>query len=201
LCKSGNDGQSKCFSCCKIINEKGNRYYRLIVTGFSHSGSGGPAYWKCLCDCGKEAIINGHNLRAKITRSCGCFREDISRELGKARTGSNNYMWNPNLNREYRQKKKTNIYNLFSFPVFERDNFICQISGIRGGGHLEAHHLDDQSTNPEKTFDISNGITITQDRHREFHSWLGGTRVPCTKQDMIDFCELFYPDAPFLKSL
>ena len=32
------------------------------------------SYWKCLCECGKEAIITGKNLTSGKTTSCGCKR-------------------------------------------------------------------------------------------------------------------------------
>jgi hypothetical protein len=31
-----------------------------------------PIYWKCRCECGNERIIPAHNLRCKLTSSCGC---------------------------------------------------------------------------------------------------------------------------------
>ena len=33
------------------------------------------AYWLCLCDCGKEAVVSGKSLRTNRTSSCGCFRD------------------------------------------------------------------------------------------------------------------------------
>lgn len=36
-------------------------------------------YYRCKCDCGKEAIVRGQNLRDEMTKSCGC----LARENGK----------------------------------------------------------------------------------------------------------------------
>lgn len=36
-------------------------------------------YYRCRCDCGKEAIVRGQNLRDEITKSCGC----LAKESGK----------------------------------------------------------------------------------------------------------------------
>ena len=32
------------------------------------------AQWLCLCECGKETVVNGSSLRRGFTRSCGCGR-------------------------------------------------------------------------------------------------------------------------------
>lgn len=34
----------------------------------------GEALWKCRCDCGKEIVTSGRNLRRGKVRSCGCSR-------------------------------------------------------------------------------------------------------------------------------
>lgn len=36
--------------------------------------------WKCLCDCGKEHIVEARYLNQKVTVSCGCYRREASRE-------------------------------------------------------------------------------------------------------------------------
>lgn len=43
-------------------------------------------YWNCVCDCGKETIVAGMNLRNDHTKSCGCFHLDAVRTHGLART-------------------------------------------------------------------------------------------------------------------
>lgn len=37
-------------------------------------------YYICRCDCGKEKAVRGHNLRAGMTRSCGCLRRETNSE-------------------------------------------------------------------------------------------------------------------------
>ena len=87
-----------------LIDLTGQRFGRLTVLERDgsytlYSGDSVPT-WVCKCDCGTECIVMGRNLRSGATRSCGCLRREVSRELGKARTGSRNpnagrkkYMW------------------------------------------------------------------------------------------------------------
>lgn len=65
----------------KVINEIGNVYGRLIALRRDKSKIGGEAYWICQCSCGSgEVSIRGSHLRRKMTKSCGCYRREITSE-------------------------------------------------------------------------------------------------------------------------
>jgi hypothetical protein len=49
----------------------GKRFGHLVVQSF-HASTGGNVKWRCLCDCGKETIVNSCQLGTGHTRSCGC---------------------------------------------------------------------------------------------------------------------------------
>jgi len=83
--------------------------------------------------------------------------------------GEENAKWNPNKTREQRHKDRKLFENKeWRNKVFERDNYICQITGIRGG-RLVAHHLDGYCLNIEERFKTDNGITISESVHKLFH--------------------------------
>jgi hypothetical protein len=54
----------------KFIDLTGQRFGRLTVLGLHHSNNG--AYWLCKCECGRESVVRGANLRRGATKSCGC---------------------------------------------------------------------------------------------------------------------------------
>ena len=58
----------------RAIDEKGKRYGQLIVLERAGNYRGREAIWKCLCDCGEDAIVPGSALRTGNTKSCGCLR-------------------------------------------------------------------------------------------------------------------------------
>jgi len=53
----------------------GQKFGRLTVTEFFQRKNGRDKY-VCLCDCGKEAIVEARNLKGGYTKSCGCLRSN-----------------------------------------------------------------------------------------------------------------------------
>ena len=56
----------------------GKRFGKLIVVEKTEKfdSTGKRKYWRCLCDCGKEAFIIRYSLLSGYTRSCGCLRKN-----------------------------------------------------------------------------------------------------------------------------
>lgn len=54
----------------RFIDETGNRYGRLLVTGYAGSEGQGAA-WHCKCDCGGTKTVLGGQLRANRIKTCG----------------------------------------------------------------------------------------------------------------------------------
>ena len=58
----------------------GQKFGRLIVIKKMANNKHRQSMWLCRCDCGKEKIICGGDLKNGHTRSCGCFnREKITK--------------------------------------------------------------------------------------------------------------------------
>lgn len=55
----------------RIKNMEGKVFGLLTVLEFARYRSNGSAEWLCQCECGRELIVNGSNLRCGNTRSCG----------------------------------------------------------------------------------------------------------------------------------
>lgn len=53
----------------------GEKFHRLTVLGRTGS-HGSRACWKCLCECGKEVIVETADLKSGNTKSCGCLRKE-----------------------------------------------------------------------------------------------------------------------------
>lgn len=62
-----------------IANQKFNRLTVLRVDGVHRK----KVKWLCLCDCGKETIVDSYRIRNGLTKSCGCLNSELSRERGQ----------------------------------------------------------------------------------------------------------------------
>lgn len=60
------------------IDMTGQRYGRLVAIDFHHRGPSGHAHWRFRCDCGREVVAGGGNVRSGSTSSCGCLHRELS---------------------------------------------------------------------------------------------------------------------------
>lgn len=60
----------------KALELSGMRFGRLVVVSRADNKSGHPA-WNCLCDCGKEKVCLGLNMKRGKSQSCGCMRTEM----------------------------------------------------------------------------------------------------------------------------
>ena len=80
----------------KAIDLTGQRFGRLVVLERIPTPkfyANRDAWWNCKCDCGKLHAASSRNLRMRC-RSCGCYRAERMREIGKyERRKKNDYRW------------------------------------------------------------------------------------------------------------
>lgn len=76
-------------SCGHLVGrsvEEGEVFGALTAVERVGSNDAGRALWRCACECGKETIIKGAELRAGSYTSCGCGAEHyrrVSETLGR----------------------------------------------------------------------------------------------------------------------
>jgi 5-methylcytosine-specific restriction endonuclease McrA len=63
-------------------------------------------------------------------------------------------------------------YRLWRETVFIKNDWTCQMCGIRGG-NLEAHHIWSFTKYPELRFSINNGISLCVKCHKKIHTKKG----------------------------
>ena len=66
----------------RALDMVGQRFGGLVVIARA-SNYGSHARWVCRCNCGATTTVQGTRLRLGTTRSCGCARVDVGREIGK----------------------------------------------------------------------------------------------------------------------
>ena len=60
----------------KMKDMTSKKFGRLTVLGFVKSVKE-QHYWLVACDCGKEKLVSGANMRSGLTQSCGCYRAEL----------------------------------------------------------------------------------------------------------------------------
>ena len=109
---------------------------------------------------------------------------------GKPRYGSENPNYKPDKTDNEREAGRIIPgYKEWVKAVYEKDRYTCQRCGDNRGGNLNAHHLDGYSWCKEKRTDISNGVTLCEKCHLEFHRTYGYNNN--TKEQFYKFKQQF----------
>lgn len=122
---------------------QGVRYGRLLVVGYAGrrittGPRGGLAYVNCICDCGKECLVNLGHLRAGRVNSCGCAKSVLvsGSKVRHGRAGTRLYVvWLGMINRcSYASNKSYHNYGGRGINVCERwsgrDGFVHFLSDM-----------------------------------------------------------------------
>lgn len=121
------------------------------------------------CDCCKKSRILKYcdylkNLKPNGENYC------LHCSLTIINSGENHYLWNPNITEEERIFGRRTIrgYTEFIKAVLHRDNFTCFCCGVHLD-NLQVHHLDGYDWCVEKRCEISNGVALCENCHKNFH--------------------------------
>ena len=111
-----------------------------------------------------------------IDYKSGCI--ECAREKRAAESwGENNPNYNPNLTIEERSRIRPGMSG-WRDKVVKFYNYTCQKCSYIGGqklGDIVAHHIEAYATNRDLRLEISNGICLCLECHKEFHRIYGRT--------------------------
>lgn len=115
--------------------------------------------------------------------NCSCTR--CRAERGEMRK-ENHTQWIKNreeLRNKHQQLSETNEWCEWRKSVYERDNYMCQLCGMRGNMvYLNPHHIHKRDKYPDRIFDVDNGITLCKSCHN---------RVNFHEDDYIEMFEMY----------
>ena len=171
--KSGN---TKSCGCNKRRPQRfdisGKRFDRLTALSIEKVVNG-VVFWRCVCDCGQKTTVTYAHLIGNHTKSCGCLMIETSKKLAKENLGGtkeNHPRWRSDLSDEERQNERPG-QAAWSRAILERDRFMCV--KCSKGGKLHAHHIIGFASCRERREDISNGATLCESCHTDFHKLYG----------------------------
>lgn len=67
----------------KFIDITGKKFGRLTVLNRVEEKKNKQIQWFCKCECGKEVIVIGNNLKNGTSKSCGCIRRNKAKKPNK----------------------------------------------------------------------------------------------------------------------
>lgn len=111
-----------------------------------------------LCKCGNHFIT-------KLERFLGDNKKQCTPCGIAKRSGENNPNWNGGVTPETQKLRHSPEYKKWRQEVFKRDLYSCQCCGDNRGGNLQAHHIENFSTNESLIYDVNNGITLCETHH------------------------------------
>lgn len=125
---------------------------------------------------GVENPVKTKGVQEKIKRTClerygvPCYLNlDFS---GEKNSGKNNPRWKGGSVFSKRPDLDTHEYYIWRKTVFEKNHFVCQCCGKKGG-YLEAHHIFNYADYPDLRLSVDNGITLCKECHKQFHKKYG----------------------------
>lgn len=118
-----------------------------------------------ICECGRKSSIRFANFQnGQRCRPCGI----------KKISGENSPHYKEELTEEDRLIGRNDVQTReWRKKVFERDDYTCYKCNKRGNGNLNAHHINAYNVFPELRYDVTNGLTLCEPCHREFHNQYG----------------------------
>ena len=67
------------------LNLIGQRFGKLTVIQETTFRKNNSVVWDCRCDCGNVKRVQGYNLKNGISKSCGCYKAEASRQRNTKR--------------------------------------------------------------------------------------------------------------------
>ncbi len=76
-----------------FIDLSGRRFGRLTVLHKLPTRSWGSIVWRCKCECGNFASVDGSSLREGLTQSCGCLMRELVSKNNTKPEAARNKVW------------------------------------------------------------------------------------------------------------
>jgi 5-methylcytosine-specific restriction endonuclease McrA len=132
---------------------------------------GVKSYW-----LGKKRSLDQKLYLSKLKRESGQWKGENNPRHKDPLNGERNGNWQGGITSWNAKIRNSNEYLEWKVSVFKRDNYTCQCCGSKR--NLEAHHIENFSSNPELRFDTNNGLTMCTDCHNpikqgSFHHTFG----------------------------
>ena len=143
-------------------------------------GENKKRYWNSLTEEKKKELIKKTSIKNIGKKRTDEQRMNISLSL----RGEKSSFYIDGRTSKNQKIRASSQFAEWRNKVFERDNWTCQKTKIKGN-YLEAHHIQNFSEYIELRFTVENGITLSEEEHQKFHNKYGFKNN--TKEQLIEF--------------
>lgn len=114
----------------KLIDMIGKKFNRLTIVSRA-ANEDTRAAWNCVCDCGNTITLNGKQIRSGHTKSCGCYRKEVTSSQGYKNKHTVEYV---------KAKIKENGYELLSEykGILKQGKFRCLCCNLEFTRRIES---------------------------------------------------------------
>lgn len=120
----------------KIEDITGEKFNRLLVLkrvcNIEYKSKSVAARWLCRCDCGKEVVCIGKNLKNNNTYSCGCYRNEKYKTINYKGCGnlSKTHFYRIQI-RAKNRNLEFSISEKYLWDLFLKQDMKCALTGIK----------------------------------------------------------------------
>ena len=167
--------------CYLLFHSKDTSEYTCIQCGKIFKGNKYNANKYCSRECYNQA----HAIKNKIRECPTCHKSFEAKQsedkycsiecYNKNRhmpKGAQHWNWKGGISLENDKRDSVN-YKKWRQLVYERDNYCCV--KCKSKVKLNAHHIKSWKNHPELRYEVSNGITLCEKCHIEYHKENGYT--------------------------
>lgn len=131
----------------------------------------------CSKSCGNK--LGG----TKRSQSGNGYTSERRIAMSKRQRGENAPNWKGGITPINKRLRRSLEFKIWRHQVFDRDNYTCQICGVKNGNgsNVELHpdHIKQFAYHPELRFEISNGRTLCIICHRKTRTYATNKHVCC----------------------
>jgi len=170
------------------IDLTGQIFGRLTVIEYSHTLSC-RAYWKCLCECGNEKIIDSGSLKRHKTKSCGCVGIKQYRSNSPNWTGVGDMpgsYWRKCKNSANERNLLFNITKEYLWDLFLAQGGKCALTGVEL--KFKSHSFNSDGTASLDRINSHKGYTIGNVQW--LHKDVNFMKQDMSQQDFINYSKL-----------
>ena len=177
----------------RAIDRTGLKYGRLLVIEPVGRNNHSQILWKCLCDCGTEAVLPAPQLGHRAN-SCGCLKKDSPLLKHKKKncespfwkgTGEiSGYKLNKIKSTASRRSIEYNVTDEYIWELFKKQKGLCALSGVVISFGAKGRELGTASLDR-----IDSNLGYIEGNVQWLHKDVNLMKMNLEEKVFLDFCE------------